>query len=146
METHRPPPPSTAALHREAYLCPIAPLLDRLDDLGVADVELGDPSQRVAHDRPLGGELRFVRHVLQLAAAAVILHVVRTRCRNAGRAGGDDLGQLAAGEAFVQLHPLPQSDPLAWGGARDEHGAPVREPAHPLPTRRDRRDRHDVAH
>src|SRR5437867_4239376 len=145
METHRPPPASTA-LHREADLRSIPPLLDRLDDLGFADVELGDPPQRLPHDRLLGNELRFVGDVLQLAAAAVILHVVGARCGNAGRAGGDDLGQLPAGEALVQLHTLAQPDPLTRSGAGDEHGAPVRQPAHALPTRGDRSDRHDVAH
>src|SRR6266699_2012086 len=145
MQSHRPRPPSTA-LHRQAYFRPIPPLLDRLDDLGVADVELGNPPQRIPHDRLLGGELRLVGDVLQLAAAAVILYVVRTGRGDAGRAGSDDLGQLPAGEALVQLHALAQPDPLAGRGAGDEHGAPVREPAHALPTRRDRRDRHDVAH
>src|SRR5438093_436939 len=111
-----------------------------------ADGELGNPSQRAPHNRSLGGELRLVSDVLQLAAAAMILHVMPTRCRNAGRAGGDDLGELSAGEGLVQLYPLAQPDALARGGAGDEHGAPVREPAHTLPTRRDRRDRHDVAH
>src|SRR3989454_1087058 len=85
METHRPRPPSTA-LHRKTDLRSIPPLLDRLDDLGVADVELGDPPQRLLHDRLLGNELRFVGDMLQLAAAAVILHVVGARCGNAGRA------------------------------------------------------------
>src|SRR5205809_3856276 len=87
------PRPRSTALHRETDLRSIPPLLDRLDDLGVADVELGDPPQRLPHDRLLGNELRFVGDVLQLAAAAVILHVVGARCGNAGRAGGDDLGQ-----------------------------------------------------
>src|SRR5439155_13523656 len=144
-EAPRPRPPS-APFHRLPYLRPVPPLLDGLDDLGVLDVELGDPPQRIAHDRPLGGELRLVGEVLQLAPAAAILHVVRTRCRDAGRAGRDDLAQLPAGEGLVQLHTLAQPDPLARGGAGDEHGAPVREPAHALTTRRDRRDRHDVAH
>src|SRR5437016_12821359 len=102
METHRARPPSTA-LHRETDLRPIPPLLDRLDDLGVADVELGNPPQRIAHDRLFGGELRLVGDVLQLAAAAVILYVVRTGRGDAGRAGSDDLGQLPAGEAPVQV-------------------------------------------
>src|SRR5438094_8949419 len=145
METDRPPPPSTA-LHREADLRSIPPLLDRLADLGVADVALAGPPQRLPPDRLLGSELRFVGDVLQLAAAAVILHVVGARCGNAGRAGRDDLRQLPAGEALVQLHTLAQPDPLARSGAGDEHGAPVRQPAHALPTRGDRRDRHDVAH
>src|SRR5438876_174331 len=82
--------------------------------------------QRIAHDRPLGGELRLVGEVLQLAPAAAILHVVRTRCRDAGRAGRDDLAQLPAGEGLVQLHTLAQPDPLARGGAGDEHGTAVR--------------------
>src|SRR5256885_6622515 len=145
METHRPAPPSTA-LHRETDLRSIPPLLDRLDDLGVADVELGDPPQRLPHDRLLGNELRFVGDMLQLAAAAVILHVVGARCGNAGRAGGDDLGQLPAGEALVQLHTLAQPDPLTRSGAGDEHGAPVRQPPHAPPTPADPRDRPDGAH
>src|SRR2546430_10822178 len=99
--------------HRQAYFRPIPPLLDRLDDLGVADVELGNPPQRIPHDRLLGGELRLVGDVLQLAAAAVILYVVRTGRGDAGGAGSDDLGQLPAGEALVQLHALTQPDPLA---------------------------------
>src|SRR5439155_26130501 len=65
LEAHRPRPPSTA-FHRQADLRPVPPLLDRLDDLGVLDVELGNPPQRIAHDRPLGGELRLVGDVLQL--------------------------------------------------------------------------------
>src|SRR2546426_902692 len=132
VEAHRPRPPSSA-LDRETHLRSIPPLLDRLDNLGVADVELGDPPQRLPHDRLLGSELRFVGDVLQLAAAAMILHVVGARCGNAGRPGGDDLGQLPAGEALVQLHTLAQPDPLARSGAGDEHGAPVRQPAHALP-------------
>jgi len=145
VEAHRPRPPSTA-FHRQADLRPVPPLLDRLDDLGVLDVELGNPPQRIAHDHPLGGELRLVGDVLQLAPPAAILHVVRTRCRDAGRAGRDDLAQLPAGEGLVQLHTLAQPDPLARGGAGDEHGTAVREPAHALPAGRDRRDRHDIAH
>src|SRR5947208_822548 len=145
-QSHRPTVRPCDRFHRQTHLRLIPPFLDRLDDLGVADVEPGNPPQRVPHDRPLGGELRLVAEVLQLAAAAAILRVVRTRCRDADRAGGDDLGQLAAGEALVQLHTLAQPDPLARGGAGDEYGAPVREPAYALPTRRDRGDRHDVLH
>src|SRR5437016_13156203 len=103
METHRARPPSTA-LHRETDLRSMPPLLDRLDDLGVADVELGDPPQRLPQDRLLGSELRFISDVLQLAAAAVILHVVGARYGNAGHPGGDDLSQLPGGDSRVQLH------------------------------------------
>src|SRR3989441_10840976 len=57
-----------------------------------------------------------------------------------------DLGQLPTREGLVQLHAVPQSDPLTRGGARDEDGAPVCEPTHALPACSDRGDRHDVAH
>src|SRR3989442_11716585 len=60
--------------------------------------------------RSLGGELCFVGDVLQLAAAAMILHVMPTRCRDAGRAGGDDLGQLPAARVTAPCRHYVRSE------------------------------------
>src|SRR5690349_14034798 len=63
--------------HRD--LGAIAPFVQRLDDLGVLDVEFANPPQRIPRDRLLRAELCVVREVLQLAAPAVIVRIVRTR-------------------------------------------------------------------
>src|SRR5213078_1738908 len=107
VEPDRPGPPSTA-FDRQTYFRPIPPLLDRFDDLRVGDIELADASQGVAHDGPLGRELRVVAQVLQLAAAAAVTDIVRAGCGDAGSGGADDFGELAAGEMLVELHAVAQ--------------------------------------
>src|SRR2546426_644792 len=127
---------------RQTDFRPIAPLLHGLDDLRVGHVELTDVAQGLAHDRALRGELGVVGEMLELAAAAPIPPVMgagRRHPRAAGRpgdgGGSHHLRQLAAREGLVQPDAVPEPHPLPGRGARHEHGAPVREPAHAVPAR-----------
>ena len=58
---------------RQTDLLAVPPLVDRLDDFGIGQVEFPDPAQRIPHDGALRGELCLVRQMLQLAPAAVVL-------------------------------------------------------------------------
>src|SRR3989442_565377 len=137
---------------REAEFRPVPPLFHGLDDLGVGDVELADAPERVAHDGPLGCKLGVVRQVLQLAAAAPVLRVVRTRRRDARRPGLEDLGDLPPREPLVDLEraslppplppptpPPPPPHPLPRPRTRHQHRAALREPPDPPPPRRESR-------
>ena len=147
MEPDRLRPPA-AVLDRQRDLRPIPPLLDGLDDLRVGDIQLADASQRVPHDGPLGRELRIVCQVLELAAAAPVAHIVRTRRRNpcVPRCRCHDLPQLRPREVLVQPHTVSQPDAFSRRGPGHEHRSPVRQAPHAIASRRDGRDRDDLAH
>ena len=67
------PDPPTRRRDREGELGAIAPFAIRRLDLGIVDLEVADPAQRVADNRPLRRQLMLGREVLQLAAAAFVL-------------------------------------------------------------------------
>src|SRR5947207_9942091 len=137
VQSHRPTVRLSDRFHRETHFRAIPPLLDRFDDLRVGDVELADASQGVAHDGPLGRELRVVAQVLQLAAAAAVTDVVRAGCGDAGSGSADDFGELAAGEMLVELHAVAQPDAFAGRGSGNEHGAAVGQAPHAVAPRSD---------
>src|SRR5258705_6121323 len=68
-----------AALRRHGDLRAISPFVESLHDFRVFDLEFAEPPQCLTDDRAFGFELLVVGHVLQLAAAAVIAHVMRAR-------------------------------------------------------------------
>src|SRR5258708_25206088 len=68
-----------AALRRHGDLRAISPFVESLHDFRVFDLEFAEPPQCLTDDGAFGFELLVVGHVLQLATAAVIAHVMRAR-------------------------------------------------------------------
>src|SRR5207245_4312237 len=109
---------------------PIAPLLQRFNDLGVRQIQLADPPQRITNDRALGTQLTVVCEMLQLAAAAVVVDVMRTRRRDPSWPGLHDFSRLGAREiAVARERAFTQPDPITWYGARCEHDAAITQPS-----------------
>jgi hypothetical protein len=88
-------------LHRHGYFGPVPPLLERLDYVRIIDLQFPDPPQCVPYNRALGGELRIVRDMLELTAAAVIVHVMRARWFDALGTGLQDFPEVGARELAV---------------------------------------------
>src|SRR6266404_1509444 len=85
--------------------------------------------------------------MLELAAAAVIVHVVRARRRDATGAGLDDFAKFRAREIAVPVQrSLTQPNAIARRRARHEDDAAVAQSADALPSDCYARDRHDIAH
>ena len=99
----------------------------------IREVDLADPAERIAHDRPARGALRFRIEVLELAAAAAVAVVV-------GAAGVDSpgTGRLESTKRCPResLLPANRGEPGDITGRRAGHedGAPILEPSHPIAT------------
>jgi hypothetical protein len=118
------PDPPTRRGDRQRELAAIAPFPIRRLDLGIIDFETADPAQRVANNRPLRRQLMFVRQMLELAAAAFVLLVVRTTRLGSPWSRLHDSEKSSAGESSMKLNVV-ELDEISGCGARDEHRAPI---------------------
>src|SRR5438105_5648040 len=138
---------SDGALRRHGDLRPIPPLVEGFHNFGIRHVQLADPAQRVAHDRALGGELAFVRDVLELTAAAMIVYVVRARRRDAADTRLHDFTDLRARVVAVPLQGiLTRTDAITGCGARNENDPPIGQSPDAVPSHRYAGDGHEVGH
>src|SRR5207245_8036869 len=125
----------------------IAPLIEGFDDFRVCDLELPDAAQRIAHNRALGTELAFVGDMLELAAAAMIVHVVRARGRDSSGTRPHDRADLRAREVAVALEGVvAQADLITRCRAWNEDDATVRQLADTVSSNRDSSDGHAIGH
>src|SRR5438132_4050266 len=138
---------SDGALRRHGDLRPIPPLVEGFHNFGIRHVQLADPAQRVAHDRALGGELAFVRDVLELTAAAMIVYVVRARRRDAADTRLHDFTDLRARVVAVPLQGiLTRTDAITGCGARNENDPPIGQSPDAVPSHRYAGNGHEVGH
>ena len=89
---------------------------------GACPLDAPDPSERLAKNIRLVAKLRFVRHVLVLAASAA--SKMRTRGRHALWRGFYDVFQPAANEFFLASGRF-NSNELSRKDQRDKHGVAV---------------------
>jgi len=124
---------NSQSLRRHGDLRSVPPLLEGFHDFRVLDLELPDPAQRIAHNRALGTELAFVGDVLELAAAAMIVHVVRTGRRDSCGTRVHDRADLRAREVTVALEGVfAQADLIAGCRAWNEDDAPIAESSYAI--------------
>src|SRR5882762_2738376 len=136
-----------APLRRHGDLRAIPPFVESLHDFGVFDLEFAEPPQRIADDRAFGPELLVIRHVLQLATAAVIAHVMRARRRDSPWPGRDDLADIRAREVAMTLERIgTQANTIPGHRARHEDDAAIAQLADPISAHGDPRNGHDIAH
>jgi hypothetical protein len=75
-------------------------LLSR-NDGGVGHLALGDPAQCVTHERAPAGQLSLIVHVLQLAAAAFVMDIMRATGLHPMRRGLHHPGEPSSGKPLV---------------------------------------------
>ncbi len=111
------PDPAAAGRDREGELGAVAPFAIRRLDLRVIELEAPDPAQCIADNRPLRRPTAVRREVLQLAAAAFVLLVVRTPWLDSSRPRFYHSQQPSPGESSMKLKigELDRDRPAQYG-------------------------------
>ncbi len=120
-----------ALVHGEGDLGPILELLAGRNDLGVHQVEPGDAAERIAHEPAAGLALRRRVQVLELAAAAVVVHVVWAARLNPVGGGLQHTARPGVGVAPV-CADLGDLDEVAGSGAGHEHRSSILQAPYPV--------------
>lgn len=129
--------------HRD--LGSIPPLFQCFNNLGVREIQFPDAPQRITDDRALGCELAVVRDVLQLAAATVIVHVMRAGRRHPAGPRLDDLADCSARIVAVPLQrAFPKTNAITWYGSWDKHDSTISESPDPIASDSNASDGHEL--